>query len=383
GISNRPLLSARDIARAGSRTILVTTQIVGVAGPVRLLAVPVRAQGMQLVVIVGVSLRNRAVALKDLRALMLLGGPVALLLASLLGYGVSALSLRSVEAMRRQATRLSVAEPSGRLPVPAAHDELRRLALTLNGVLDRNEAAFARERRFVADASHELRTPLTSIRGFAELFRQGAAGDADDVARMLRRIEDEAARMGLLVDDLLLLARLDQQRPLERAPVDLLTLVADAVQDARARDPGRPIDLELLPEGPAPAVVLGDDARLRQVLANLLSNTLRHTPPGAAVTVRVGVQDRDGVPRAVLEVADTGPGMTAEDAARVFERFYRVDTSRTRASGGVGLGLSIVAALVAAHGGRVSVDTAPGAGCLFRVELPLPDGGVGPAEAGR
>jgi two-component system OmpR family sensor kinase len=223
-------------------------------------------------------------------------------------------------------------------------------------------------RRFVADASHELRTPLTSIRGFAELYRQGAVQSPEDVARILRRVEDEAARMGLLVDDLLLLARLDQQRPLEQRPVDLLALATDAVQDARAVDPGRPVAVQVVGSPPGP--VTGDEARLRQVVGNLVTNALNHTPPGTPVLVSVG-----GEPGwAVLAVTDRGPGLAPEDADRVFERFYRADASRTRAAGGTGLGLSIVAALVAAHGGRVDVESAPGRGATFRVRLPQRQG---------
>jgi two-component system OmpR family sensor kinase len=181
----------------------------------------------------------------------------------------------------------------------------------------------------------------------------------------MRRIEDEGARMGLLVEDLLLLARLDEERPIELAPVDLATLAVDAAQDARAVAPDRPIDVDVTG---APLVVEGDEPRLRQVLGNLVGNALAHTPPDARVTVRT--RRRDG--HAVVEVADEGPGLSPADAARVFERFYRADPSRTRGSGGgTGLGLSIVAALTAAHGGTVEVQTAPGEGATFRVVLPL------------
>jgi two-component system OmpR family sensor kinase len=228
-----------------------------------------------------------------------------------------------------------------------------------------------RMRRFVADASHELRTPLTSIRGFAELYRQGAVTDPADVGRLMRRIEDEAKRMGLLVDDLLLLARLDQERPLARAPVDLLALARDAVHDARATDPERAITLQVGPTDPPP-VVIGDEARLRQVLANLVGNALKHTSSGTPVTVRVAVEAQHPGPRAaVLAVADEGPGMSVEDAARVFERFFRADAARDRRDGSTGLGLAIVAALVAGHGGTVDLETAPGAGACFRITLPL------------
>lgn len=217
-------------------------------------------------------------------------------------------------------------------------------------------------RRFITDASHELRTPLTTIRGFAELYRQGAARDLDI---LMSRIESESRRMGVLVEDLLMLARVDAQRPLERARVDLLTLASDAVHDARAVAPQRQITLEVL-DGPGTPEVTGDEARLRQVLGNLVANALQHTPATAPIILRVGTVDSD----AVLEVQDSGPGMSAEDADRAFERFYRADGSRTRASGGAGLGLSIVDSLVRAHGGQVTVTTEPGRGCCFRVVLP-------------
>ncbi|HKY77687.1 MAG TPA: HAMP domain-containing sensor histidine kinase [Acidimicrobiia bacterium] len=217
-------------------------------------------------------------------------------------------------------------------------------------------------RRFVADASHELRTPLTSIRGYAELWRAGglrAMGDVDDA---MRRVEQEARRMGLLVDDMLLLARLDQGRPLEKAPLALDRLVDDAVRDARAVEPDRPIDLAA-----DPVTVNGDDHRLRQVVGNLLANARLHTPPGTPVHVTVRLVGD----RVRLEVADEGPGLEPDVAGRIFERFFRADAARTRASGGSGLGLSIVVAVAEAHGGRVTVDTAPGAGARFVVELPL------------
>jgi two-component system OmpR family sensor kinase len=260
---------------------------------------------------------------------------------------------------------------SHRVPVPNPRTEVGHLGVAFNTMVDRIEESFAerdeleqRLRRFVADASHELRTPLTSIRGYAELFRRGAADDPDQLALAMRRIEDESSRMGVLVDDLLLLARLDQGRPLEREPVELVALVDDAVADARAVEPDRPITFE---SPGRPVVVHGDDVRLHQVVANLLSNARVHTPDSALVTVRVDV---DG-PNAVIEVADRGPGMTAEAAAHVFERFYRADSSRNRKQGGSGLGLAIVSAVVSAHGGRVSATATPGQGARFVVLLPM------------
>ncbi|HKT03234.1 MAG TPA: ATP-binding protein [Rugosimonospora sp.] len=229
-----------------------------------------------------------------------------------------------------------------------------------------------RMRQFIADASHELRTPLTTIRGFAELHRQGAVRSPEEVERLVRRIEDEASRMGLLVEDLLLLARLDQERPLERTPLELRVIANDAVAAARVVAPDRPIALEI-PEGTGPLVVSGDESRLRQVVGNLMTNALTHTPAGTPVWLRLYGADGD----VVVEVADAGPGLSADQAERVFERFYRADPARTRRSGpdgaprtGAGLGLAIVAALVAAHDGTVEVDSTPGSGATFRVRLP-------------
>jgi two-component system OmpR family sensor kinase len=291
--------------------------------------------------------------------------------------GVSALgrllvrsSLRGLVEVEEAAAAVATGRLDRRVPERDPRTEVGSLAASFNRMVTQVQSAFARQeasesrlRRFVADASHELRTPLTSIRGFAELHRQGAVSDPADVTRVMRRIEDEAKRMGLLVEDLLALARLDEQRPLELAEVDLAVLAADAAHDARAVQPERQISVQ----GDGPLIVRGDAARLRQVLTNLLANALQHTPVSAAVEVRL----RRGTGEAVLEVADRGPGMAPEAASRVFERFYRADASRTRASGGSGLGLSIVSALVAAHAGSVELDTAPGQGATFRVRLPL------------
>ena len=227
---------------------------------------------------------------------------------------------------------------------------------------DAREASERKLRRFVADASHELRTPLTAVRAYAELFGRGADQRPDDLARAMTGISRESERMSLLVDDLLLLARLDEGRPLERKDVELERVVAEAVETARTVEPDRPIAFEA-----QHAVVIGDPDRLRQVVDNLLANVRAHTPAGASVEVSVATVNGD----AVLEVADTGPGMSEEDAERVFERFYRADASRSRASGGVGLGLSIVAAVAEAHGGTASASAKPGAGTTFRVTLPL------------
>ncbi|HEX5404066.1 MAG TPA: HAMP domain-containing sensor histidine kinase [Pseudonocardiaceae bacterium] len=329
------------------------------------------------------------VAIDDLSQMYLRISIGALVLLGGLGYALVRSSLRPLEEVERTAEGIAAGDLSRRVPVRRPRSEVGRLAGAFNTMVERIESAFrARERseasarsseermrRFVADASHELRTPLTSIRGYAELYRQGAATSSADVAGVLRRIEEQAARMGLLVDDLLLLARLDQQRPLEHMRVDLVVLTVDAVHDVHAVAPDRSVGLRL-PQAddsdePAEVPVLGDEARLRQVLGNLVNNAILHTPPGTPVEVRV----RAEYPDAVLEVADKGPGLPPDQAERLFERFYRADPARGRISGGTGLGLAIVAAIVAAHGGRVEVATTVGVGTTFRVLLPLaPDG---------
>ncbi|MEU6998167.1 HAMP domain-containing sensor histidine kinase [Nonomuraea sp. NPDC046570] len=280
--------------------------------------------------------------------------------------------LRPLDRIVETAAAIGGGDLSRRVGTAPPGTEVGRLGDALNAMLGQLEHAFTergaseeRLRRFVADASHELRTPIATIRGYAELFRYGAATRQADLDKAMRRIEAEATRMGSLVDELLLLARLDQGRPLDRAPVELTELAADAVADTLAIEPDRPLSLE----HDGPAEVPGDAARLRQVLGNLLANVLDHTPSGTAATVRVGVAG--GL--AVIEVADEGPGMTDERAALVFERFYRGERRHGDGArhGGAGLGLSIVSAVVTAHGGDVSVTSAPGTGTTFRVRLPL------------
>lgn len=303
-------------------------------------------------------------------------GAVVLVVLGFGAYYVVHRSLRPLREVEETAAGIAAGDLHRRVPEWDQRTEVGRLSSALNAMLAQIQSAFAataaseesarrseeRMRRFVADASHELRTPLATIRGFAELYRQGAS---TDTGMVMSRIEDQATRMGLLVEDLLMLARMDAQRPFERHAVDLLAVAVDAVHDARAVAPQRRITMEILPDSGS-AEVMGDEARLRQVAGNLVDNALGHTPDDASVTVRVGTVGDD----VVFEVADTGPGLAEEDAARVFERFYRADESRTRSSGGSGLGLSIVAAIVAAHGGTVTVDSAPGAGATFRVRLP-------------
>jgi signal transduction histidine kinase len=322
-----------------------------------------------------------------IRRLVFIQAVVGLIVLSVLGgagYVLVRNSLRPLVEVERTARAIADGDLSQRVPQGDDRTEVGRLTTALNRMLSRIESAFRaqqasesqardseeRMRRFVADASHELRTPLTSIRGFAELYRQGAVSGDDDVRRLMERIESEGGRMGLLVEDLLLLARMDLQRPMAVRPVDLAAVAGDAVHDARAVQPDRPIALHLDESLTDVPVLLGDEDRLRQIVANLVTNALVHTPPGTRITVTVGEDATDdGV--LVLRVADEGPGMDPADAARAFERFYRADSARTRATGGSGLGLSIVAALVAAHRGKVTVTDTPGGGVTFTVHLPL------------
>ena len=367
---------------------------------------------------------------------------------AIVAIGVVRANLRPLNDIEMTAGEIAKGHLNHRIPERDPRTEIGSLGRSLNAMLAQIERAFhaqgkaeqaaheseERMRRFIADAAHELRTPLTTIRGFAAHYRQrGGASrmipaapaanavsgfepadsvpndeprpghlpqdglSPEDLDHLMGRVESEATRMGMLVEDLLTLARLDQQRPLAKAPVDMLTLAADTVQDARIVSPGRPIDLIVAP-GTA-FLVDGDEPRLRQVLANLVNNAITHTPAGTPVRVKIArgtldapaaagsgpadaEQDEwdiaddtaDGprqVPAIVLDVEDDGPGMSAQQAQRVFERFYRADAARNRASGGTGLGLAIVAGLVSAHGGTVSVRTAPGRGADFQVKLPL------------
>ena len=319
--------------------------------------------------VVAIPLTDVEDTLSRLRLIEGIVSGAVLLGLGLISYWLVRRGLRPLERMGVTAGAIAAGDLTRRVEPTDERTEIGRLGLALNAMLAQIEAAFeerrateARLRRFVADASHELRTPLTSIRGYAELFRRGADARPEDLAKSMQRIEAEASRMGVLVDDLLLLARLDQGRPLEREPVDVVRIAADATETARTVDPGRPISLEV----DGPALVIGDENRLRQVIDNLLNNTRVHTPAGTPVHVKV---DRHAA-EVILSVSDDGPGLSPEVAQRVFERFYRGDPARSRGTGGVGLGLSIVSAIVEAHGGKVNAVAASAVGATFEVHLP-------------
>ncbi|MFG2914973.1 ATP-binding protein [Kitasatospora sp. NPDC048298] len=324
------------------------------------------------------------------RNLSLTMGAALLAVLTAVGWFAVRSGLRPLTRIEETATAITAGDYSHRVPELAApHTEVGRLAACLNQMLTRIDTAFraraeaeSRARRFFADASHELRTPLVGIKGYTDLYGMGALSTREDLDRTMTRIAAESQRLTRLVEEMFLLARLDEDThnaaaglgrapalALDLEPMDLRTLAADALRDVRALDKDRPVTLTGPGGGkPSNAPAVADEARLRQVVTNLIGNAVTHTPPGTPIRIGVGTAGT----HAVLEVADQGPGLTPTEREHVFDRFYRTDDSRNRATGGSGLGLAIAQALVAAHGGRITLDTAPGRGCTFRVLLPLP-----------
>ena len=447
--TNQPWLTANaDIpvtvpSRSGDSWLVITQQISNYPVPD-----PVTGQFsfQTVILVVGTDLGNVNQSIGYLTEIDLLVSAAVVIILAIVGVAVVRASLRPLTDIEETAAAIADGDLSRRVPDRDPRTEVGRLGRSLNAMLTQIETAFRarteseeaarrsewRMRQFVADASHELRTPLTAIRGYAEYYRQRgglkeiqggparpAVGRADadtpasdtdvsprhayarpegegplgraELDRIMQRVEQESSRMGVLVEDMLLLARLDQQRPLERHTVDMLTLAADAVHDARVVAPDRSINLTV--GAGAAFLVIGDEIRLRQVIGNLMSNALHHTPEGTPIEARVRLAsldewraaaaragqdapaaagpDAQSSPAVVLEVADQGPGLAPHQAEHVFERFYRGDQARTRKSGGSGLGLAIVAALVAAHGGTVWVESPPGGGAIFRIAIPL------------
>ncbi|MGI4895631.1 MAG: sensor histidine kinase [Janthinobacterium lividum] len=371
--------------------------------PWRVLLFQGRLGGSGTIVDIAVALplsgANRTVA--DFRTVALTIGVAVLVLGGLAAALAIRRSFRPLDDIERTASAIAAGDLARRVPDAPASTEIGRLSTALNTMLSQIEQSFvARQRseeqmrRFVADASHELRTPLAAIRGFAELYRQGAVREADDVAHVMERIEGESTRLGRLVEDLLALARLDEAqrtRAAHRETVDLVVVASDAVHDARALAPERSVRLVGISEdvGPGSASVSGDEAGLRQVVTNLVANALHHTPFGTPVEVAVGRVAGPSGPESVLEIRDHGCGITPDQAEKVFERFYRVDASRRRGTGGgSGLGLAIVATIVEGHGGTVAVSPTDGGGATFRVrfravvDARIDDAGEGSDAAG-
>lgn len=315
-------------------------------------------------------------------------GFLATLVVTMIAYGLVTTAFRPLNRVERTAAGIAAGDLSKRVPSGAPDTEVGRLSRSLNAMLAHIEIAFRanaeseeRMRRFVQDASHELRTPLVTIRGFSELYRHGALSSQDDVGTAMGRIESEAQRMTQLVEDLLTLARLDEQRSMDPKPIDLLGLASDLVVDTRATAQGRTITLTGLDghSGPQSAPTIGDSNRLRQVISNLMTNVLRYTPPDTNVEIAVGTEAADSATTgssktpetySVIKIRDHGPGISDEDAEKIFQRFYRADTSRDRDTGGSGLGLAIVAGIVSQHQGSVRHEQTPGGGATMVVRLP-------------
>lgn len=377
GLPTVPTLTDAQVAEQAGEPFTVGSTVRGARWRMVVLPVADRFSG-QVVgsVAIALPLGGAQDTVHDMVVVLVLSGAAILLVGMVAGGWAVRRSLRPLREIETTAEAIAAGDLSQRVPPAPPHTEVGRLSAALNAMLTQIEQAFAvqaaseaRMRRFVSDASHELRTPLAAVRGYGELYRMGALTTTEQVDDTMRRIEDSARRMGVLVEDLLSLARLDEGRPLDRAAVDLTVLAADAVADLHALDPGRPARVEPLQAGGGvgPFLVDGDEARLRQVLANLVGNVVQHTPAGTPVEVAVGASGGRGV----VEVRDHGPGIEPEHAARVFERFYRVDASRGRAAGGgAGLGMAIVAAIVEAHGGAVGITRTPGGGTTVRVEVP-------------
>jgi two-component system, OmpR family, sensor kinase len=360
GLSGQPLLTKSELARANRGTSFFSTTLRG--EHVRLLASPFHAQNKNLVVVVGASLESRLNALEDLRTQLLLGGPIALLLASLAGYLLAGAALRPVERMGEQAATISAASPGRRLPVPPAEDELARLGRRLNEMLGRLEAAHERERNFVAEASHELRTPLALMKTEIELALD-EPGSESSLRAALHSAGVETDRLAQLADDLLLLARANAGAfPLRRSRIEVADLF-DAVAaryHRRAEEAGRRIEIDV---SGSPAI-LADRRRLEQAIGNLVENALRH----GAGTIRLAAVPHDG--SLELCVTDEGQGFPIDFLGHAFERFSRPDRSRTRGGAGAGLGLGIVAAIAEAHGGTATAGNSPRGGAEVTISVP-------------
>jgi two-component system OmpR family sensor kinase len=386
-----PSLTAQDVARADGEAFTVPSAAGGGDHHWRVLATPLVTRSGTTIGSIAVALPMTAAeaTLSRMRLVLVATGIVVVGMGAAAGWWGVRRSLRPLRQMEDTAAAIAAGDLSRRVPEAAPTTEVGRLGTALNGMLGQVERAFAartasegRMRQFVADASHELRTPLATIRGYAELYRMGALTTTDELDATMRRMEESAKRMGALVEDLLHLARLDEGRSQRTEPVDLVVLAGDAAADLRALDPSRTVRLEPLTPGDsmAGAVVVGDEDRLRQVLANLVGNVATHTPAGSPAELAVG-RLHPGSPHVVVEVRDHGPGIAPDHAPRVFERFYRADAARGRESGGAGLGMSIVAAIVAAHDGTVELAATPGGGTTVRVVLPAAPVEVPPTQS--
>lgn len=377
--SDMPLLNPKEIERLAANPLVPST-VPGsypTSAGWRTMMIPLESSNLNLFLALPLNTVNSTV--QQTAVLVLSTGLLAALVMSMIAYALTGRSLRPLINVERTASMIADGDLTQRVTDYPAETEVGRLSRSLNAMLAQIEKAFndreaseRKMRRFVQDASHELRTPLVTIQGYSEFYRYGGLADPEAMDSAMGRIEAESKRMARLVEDLLMLARLDEQRPLEKQSVDLLVLGQDAVEDTKVRAPDRTVKLVgLISDRPSPASAVGDDARIRQVIANLLTNALRYTPEGSPLEIAVGVRSLvAGTMDAVIEIRDHGPGIPADDAKRIFERFYRADSSRQRETGGSGLGLAIVAAIVQQHGGSVALEDTLGGGATMSISLP-------------
>lgn len=361
-LDDQPAITAAE-ALSAARTRGTPFTVSGVEGVNRFRALAIRPADATDPVIVALPMTVVDDAVERLTFTLLVGIALIAAVLGLIVFWVEMLGVRPIRRLTATADAIGRGERDLRAEDPGDRTEAAHLARAFNLMLDERDEGEERLRRFVADASHELRTPLTSIRGYVDLLREGGEEPAER-ADMLRRMASETGRMTDLVEDLLLLARLDEHRPLHEEPVDLRSLLEDAALDARVLQPDRPVSLDI--PGHEPLIVTGDAFRLQQVVAALVHNALVHTEPGAPIELGA----RLGLDTATIIVADGGAGMDTETAEHAFDRFVRGDGSRSRASGGAGLGLAIARAVVEAHGGTITLTTAPGEGTRFTIDLP-------------
>lgn len=332
-------------------------------------------------VLIAITYENFNDSLNRVAMVILLVGLIVVLIGTSVAYLTVSRSFRPLVRVEKTAAAIAAGDLSLRVQIKNPATEVGKLSESLNTMLAHIEVAFdarteseRRMRRFIADASHELRTPLVTIRGFSELYRHGALSSKEDVGTAMGRIESEAKRMGTLVEDLLMLARIDEQRDRESKPIDLLILGNDAAVDARASAPDRKVTVVGLDDHPAVhAPTMGDEAKIRQVVANLMTNALRYSPAASPIEVAVGVTEIDEVKYSILEIRDHGPGIDETEKQQIFERFYRAESSRNRDTGGSGLGLAIVSAIISHHQGKVLVSETSGGGATLTVRLPHRD----------
>lgn len=378
-VNDRPQLQGWDSARVEKYSgKAFTVDSAGSSSQWRIM--PFNAEGTDKSVVISTPLSQVNAVTALVSVLTLTFGMATLFASVAMSWVMVTRAFEPLARVEKTAARIAAGDLSQRMEKYNPYTEIGHLSASLNIMLSQIEKAFevqknseVKMRRFVGDASHELRTPLVTIQGYSELYRHGGLPTDEAVATAMNRIESESKRMKQLIEDLLTLARIDERRPNENKPLDLFLFAHDTANDAFATSPNRDIDVVGLAPGqdPEAAPIFGDDSRIRQVLANLMTNAIRYTPDGSPLEIAVGTLTDDGVKRSRIEIRDHGPGIPEEERPKVFERFYRSDTSRTRETGGTGLGLAIVAGIVNQHEGTIDIRETDGGGATFVLTFPV------------